>query len=69
MLLNEIRDTQKDEPPYVDAEYSSLFTQDVVQTDANQTGISDIVAPLGLVKVTTTAACTLIFTLVGIGDM
>lgn len=68
-MLDEVRDTQKDEPPYVDAELDDLFTQDVVQTDANQTGISDIVAPLGLVKVTTTAACTLIFTLVGIGDM
>ena len=69
MLLDEVRDTQKDEPPYVDGEFDDVFTQDVLQTDANQTGISDIVAPLGLVKVTTTAACTLIFTLVGIGDM
>ena len=69
MMLEEVRDVQKDEPPYVDSEMDSLFTQDVVQTDANQTGISDIVAPLGLVKVTTTAACTLVFTLVGIGDM
>lgn len=69
MLLDEVRDTQKDEPPYVDAEMDGLFTQAMIQTDANQTGVADIVAPLGLVKVTTTAACTLIFTLVGSGDM
>lgn len=69
MLLNEIRDTQKDEPPYVDAEYKDPFVQAKIQTDANQTGVVDIVAPLGLVKVTTTAACTLVFTLTGIGDM
>jgi hypothetical protein len=69
MLLEEVRDIQKDEPPYVDTEFESVIVQSKIQTDANLTGVADIVAPLGLVKVTTTAACTLIFTLTGIGDM
>jgi hypothetical protein len=69
LLLDEIRDLQKDEPPYTEADFASAYTQAMVKTNADLMAECDIVAPCGLVQVTTTAACTLVFTLVGIGDM
>ena len=68
-MLDEVRDLQKDEPPYTESDFSGAYTQARVNTDANLMGECDIIAPCGLVQVTTSAACTLIFTLVGIGDM
>lgn len=69
MLLDEVRDLQKDEPPYTEADFDSAYTQAIVKTNVNNWASCDIVAPCGLVQVTTTVATTLIFTLVGIGDM
>ncbi len=69
MLLDETRDLQKDEPPYTESDFVSPFTQAIVKSNADLMAQCDILAPCGLVQVTTTAACTLVFTLVGIGDM
>ena len=69
LMLDEVRDLQKDEPPYSEDDFLSSYTQARVNTDANLMGECDIIAPCGLVEVTTTAAATVIFTLVGIGDM
>ena len=69
MMLDEVRDLQKDEPPYTEADFIGHYTQAVVQTDANLMAECDIIAPCGFVRVTTTAAATVLFTLVGIGDM
>jgi hypothetical protein len=69
LMLDEVRDLQKDEPPYSESDFISVYTQGIVNTDANLMGECDIIAPCGLVQVTTTAACTVLFTLVGIGDM
>jgi hypothetical protein len=69
MMLDEVRDLQKDEPPYTEDDFIAAYTQARVNTDANLMGECDIIAPCGLVQVTTSAACTLIFTLVGTGDM
>ena len=68
-LLDEVRDLQKDEAPYDEQDFDSTYTQALVKTNADLYGECDIIAPCGLVEVTTTAACTVIFTLVGIGDM
>lgn len=68
-MLDEIRDLQKDEPPYSESDFISAYTQGRVKTNADLYGECDIVAPCGLVQVSTTSACTVIFTLVGIGDM
>lgn len=69
MMLDEVRDLQKDEPPYDNQDFDGLYTQGKATSNANLMAQCDIIAPCGLVRVTTTAACTLIFTLVGIGDM
>ena len=69
MLIDEVRDLQKDEPPYTEADFNDAQTQAIVKTNADLMGECDIIAPCGLVQVTTTAAATLVFTLVGIGDM
>ena len=69
MMLDEIRDLQKDEPPYDEQDFDSPYTQALVTTNTNLMGECDIIAPCGLVQVSTTAGCTLVFTLVGIGDM
>lgn len=68
-MLEEVRDLQKDEPPYTEADFTSSYKQAMVQTSANLSAECDIVAPCGLVVVNTTAAATVIFTLTGIGDM
>lgn len=68
-MLDEVRDLQIDEPPYSHDDFHSAYTQAIIKTNADLTSGADIIAPLGLVKVTTTAACTLVFTLAGIGDM
>lgn len=68
-LLDEVIDLQKDEPPYDNQDFDDVYTQAIVKTDANLSAAADIVAPCGLVKVTTTASCTVLFTLVGITDM
>ena len=68
-MLDEVRDLQKDEPPYDEQDFDGTYTQALVKTNADLYGECDIIAPCGLVEVTTTAACTLVFTLVGIGDM
>jgi hypothetical protein len=68
-MLEEIRDLQKDEPPYLEVDFTDVYTQAMVQTSANLSAECDIVSPCGLVQVNTTAACTVIFTLTGIGDM
>ncbi len=69
VLLDEVRDLQKDEPPYTESDFTDPFTQAIVNSNADLMGQCDILAPCGLVQVTTTAACTMVFTLVGIGDM
>ena len=69
MLLDEVRDLQKDEPPYDEQDFNGSYVQAKVKTNADLMGECDIIAPCGLVEVTTTAAATVIFTLVGIGDM
>ena len=69
LMLDEVRDLQKDEPPYTESDFVSSYTQALVKTNTDLYGECDIIAPCGLVEVTTTAAATLIFTLVGIGDM
>lgn len=68
-MLDEVRDLQKDEPPYTEDDFVTAYTQARVRSDQHVIGECDLVAPCGLVQVTTTAACTLIFTLTGIGDM
>lgn len=69
MLLDEVQDLQKDEPPYDAQDFDGLYTQALIKTNADLSNGADIMAPCGLVKVTTTAACTLVFTLIGITDM
>ena len=69
LMLDEIRDLQVDEPPYDHLNLAGLYTQAIVKTNEHLMAECDIVAPCGLVKVTTTAASTIVFTLVGIGDM
>ena len=69
LMLDEIRDLQKDEPPYTEADFAGTYTQAIVKSNADLYGECDIIAPCGLVNVTTTAAATVVFTLVGIGDM
>ena len=69
MLLDEVRDLQADLPPYDNQDFDNLYTQALVKTNANLMSECDLIAPCGLVRVTTTAACTVVFTLVGIGDM
>ena len=69
LMLDEVREMQKEEPPYTEDDFVSAYTQARVRSDQHITGECDIVAPCGLVSVTTTAACTVIFTLTGIGDM
>lgn len=69
MMLDEVRDLQKDEPPYSESDFISAYVQAKVKTNADLYSECDIIAPCGLVEVTTTAAATVIFTLVGIGDM
>jgi hypothetical protein len=69
VMLDEIREMQKEEPPYTEADFTSAYTQALVKTNVDLSAECDIVAPCGLVSVTTTAACTVVFTLVGIGDM
>lgn len=69
LLLDEVRDLQKDEPPYDGQDFVNPYTQAIVRSNADLYGECDIIAPCGLVQVTTTAACTMVFTLVGIGDM
>lgn len=69
VMLDEVRDMQKEEPPYSEGDFTSSYTQAKVKTNADLYGECDIIAPCGLVEVTTTAAATVIFTLVGIGDM
>ena len=67
--LDEVRDLQADLPPYDNQDFDALYTQALVKTNADLMSECDIVAPCGLVRVTTTAAATIVFTLVGIGDM
>ncbi len=69
LLLDEVRDLQADKPPYDNQDFDDLYTQAIVKTNADLSASADIVAPCGLVKVTTTAACTVLFTLIGITDM
>ena len=69
VMLDEVRDLQKDEPPYDEQDHDGLYTQALVKTNADLMAECDILAPCGLVQVTTTAAATVVFTLVGIGDM
>lgn len=69
MMLDEVRDLQADEPPYDNQDFDELYTQAIVKTNADLSASADIVAPCGLVNVTTTAACTILFTLIGITDM
>jgi hypothetical protein len=69
VMLDEVRELQKDEPPYTEADHSGLYTQAIVKTNSDLMAECDILAPCGLVDVTTTAAATVVFTLVGIGDM
>jgi hypothetical protein len=69
MMLDEVRDLQADEPPYDNQDFDDLYTQAIVKTNADLSASADIVAPCGLVNVTTTAACTILFTLIGITDM
>lgn len=69
LMLEEVRDLQKDEPPYTEADFTGTYKQAMVQSSANLSAQCDIVAPCGLVNVTTSAAATVIFTLVGIADM
>lgn len=68
-MLDEIREMQKEEPPYTESDFSDAYTQAVVRSNADLAGHADIVAPCGLMRVTTSAAATVIFTLTGIGDM
>ena len=69
VMLDEIRDLQKDEPPYTEADFIEPYTQALLKTDANLSNECDLIAPCGLLRVTTTAAVTMIITLVGTGDM
>lgn len=69
IMLDEVRDLQKDEPPYTESDFIGAYKQAIVNSNADLMGQCDILAPCGLVQVSTTAACTLVFTLVGIGDM
>lgn len=69
VMLDEVRELQKDEPPYAEQDYDGLYTQAIVKTNTDLMAECDILAPCGLVDVTTTAAATVVFTLVGIGDM
>ena len=68
-MLGEVAEMQKEEPPYTEADFKSAYTQAMVKTNADLMAECDIIAPCGLVSVTTTAAATVVFTLVGIGDM
>lgn len=69
MLLDEVRDLQKDEPPYTESDFVDLYVQAKMKCSGDLMAETDLIAPCGLVEVTTAGACILIFTLVGIGDM
>lgn len=69
LQLDEVRDLQADEPPYDNQDFDGLYTQAKIKTNADLTSHADVLAPLGFVKVSATAACTILFTLVGISDM
>ena len=68
-MLDEVRDLQKDEPPYTEEDFVDVYSQAVVRSNADLIGHCEIIAPCGLVRVTTSAAATVIFTLTGTGDM
>lgn len=69
LMLDEVIDLQKDEPPYTEADLDGLYTQAIIRSDANLSGIGAIAAPCGLVNITHSGACELLITLTGITDM
>jgi hypothetical protein len=69
MLLDEVRDLQKDEPPYDGQDFDGTYVQAKMKCSGDLMAECDILAPCGLVEVTTAGACILIFTLTGIGEM
>lgn len=69
VLLEEARDTILDEAPYVDADLDELFTQAIINQSAADTGIAQVSAPCGWLRVETSEAATLEITLLGITDM
>lgn len=68
-LLDEVRDLQKDEPPYTESDFQELYTQALITSDANLSNVADVMAPCGHLKIWATAGCTLMITLIGITDM
>lgn len=68
-LSDEVIDLQADLPPYDNQDFDALCTQGVVKTNADLSAAADIMAPCGLVNVTTTAACIMVISLIGITDM
>lgn len=68
-LLDEVRDLQVDEAPYVDSDLDDLFTQSILNHSAADTGLATVSAPCGWLRLETSEAATVEITLLGISDM
>ena len=68
-LLDEVRDLQVDEAPYLDADLDDLFVQGVVNHSAADSGLLTVSAPCGWLRLETSEAATIEITLLGISDM
>lgn len=68
-LLEEVRDLQVDEAPYIDSDLSALFSQAVLNHSAADTGLVTVSAPCGWLRLETSEAATVEITLLGISDM
>ncbi len=69
VLLEEARDLQVDEAPYLDSDLDELFTQSVLNHSAADSGMVTVTAPCGWLRLETSEAATVEITLLGISDM
>ncbi len=69
VMLDEVRDLQVDEAPYVDTALDDLFVQGIVNHGAADSGLITVTAPCGWLRLETSEAATVEITLLGITDM
>lgn len=69
IMLDEVRDLQVDEAPYLDSEMSGLYVQGIANHSAADSGLLTVSAPCGWLRLETTEAATVEITLIGISDM
>lgn len=68
-LVDEVRDLQVDEAPYLDSDMDELFTQAILNHSAADIGMATVSAPCGWLRLETSEAATVEITLLGISDM